>query len=75
MKQKIQITGKNIGEIFALPCVKEIRKHDYLGNTFVVHLWQRSIRHGTIFSDYAFPGDWLVEDDNGVWNVEEGEEK
>ena len=75
MKQKIQVTGKNIGEIFALPCVKEIKKYDYLDTTFVVHLWNAAIRHGTIFADCAFPGDWLVQDDNGIWYVEEGDKK
>ena len=71
MKQKIQITSKNIGEIFALPCVKEIRKYSYLETTFVVHLWNAAIRHGTIFADCAYTGDWLVQDDNGFWYVEE----
>lgn len=75
MKQKIQITGKNIGKIFALPCVKEIRKYNFLDTTFVVHLWNAAIRHGTIFADCAFPGDWLVQDDNGIWYVEEGDKK
>ena len=71
MKQKIQITSKNIGEIFAIQCVKEIKKT--CKGTFVVYLWQHVIRHGTVFCDCAYPGDWLVQDDSGFWYVDDTE--
>lgn len=83
MKQKIQITGKNIGDLFRLPCVVEIQKCFVKGEhghyipsqniedcfVVIVHkpLYMAEIR--------AKMGDWLVEDDNGNWRVEKGGEQ
>lgn len=39
MKQKIQITGKNVGELFALPCVKSVVKNGKAPGGFVVNLF------------------------------------
>ncbi len=60
MKQKIKVEGKNITELFNLPCVKTIGKTD---NGFVLQL-------DTHYPTFAYIGDWLVEDDEGKWSVE-----
>lgn len=84
MKQKIQVTGKNIGDLFKLPCVVGIQKcivmgeHDdnipsqNLDDCFIdiVHKPLECMA-GT----RAKMGDWLVEDDNGNWHVEKGDDK
>jgi hypothetical protein len=84
MKQKIQITGKNLNELFALPCVFKIQKRivmgehgDYipsqnLDDSFIdiIHKPLECMEETR-----AKIGDWLVEDDNGYWHVEEGDKK
>ena len=68
MKQKIHFTGKNINDIFFLPCVVGIMKMDS-DEPFLI------LRDGmSDGSHYAGIGDWLVEED-GKWNVEKGGEE
>ena len=65
MRQKIHFTGKNLNDVFFLPCVAGILKDgdgpflalrtDYMSGKFFVYI-----------------GDWLVEEDDGKWHVEEG---
>lgn len=78
MKHKIQITGKNIDDLFRLPCVYEIRK-DILpvpGNVVISqsgkHIEVNARASDSVYSDVltAHYGDWLVEDDSGNWHVE-----
>ena len=69
MRQKIHFTGKNLNDVFFLPCVGAIMKEDS-GEPFLV------LRNG--LSDgfhYAVIGDWLVEEDDGKWHVEKGDEE
>lgn len=64
MKQKIKIEGKNISDIFNLPCLHAIMKMKNAYGDFqvVIH------KNGRL--DYASVGDWLVEDESGNWSVE-----
>lgn len=77
MKQKIQFTGKNLNEIFALPCVYRIEKdfsttlHGHIiENVYVVARARNSICSNILIVEY---GDWLVQDDKGIWHVEKGD--
>lgn len=81
MKQKIQFTGKNLNEIFALPCVYRIEKdfsttlHGRIidkspKNVYVVARVGNSVRSDILIVEY---GDWLVQDDKGFWHVEKGD--
>lgn len=84
MKQKIQITGKNLNEIFALPCVFKIQKGYIMGeqgepipsqkleDSFVEVAFNPLLDS---CSTWARVGDWIVEDGNGNWHVEKGDEK
>lgn len=84
MKQKIQVTGKNICDLFRLPCVVEIQKRIVMGehgdyipsqnlddcSIDIVHKPQECMAGTRVKM-----GDWLVEDDNGNWHVEKGGEQ
>lgn len=64
MKQRIKIEGKNINDLFALPCVRAINKTGDGSIKLKVKLASRNYEYATI-------GDWLVED-NGNWHIERG---
>ena len=81
MKQKIQLTGKNLNELFTLPCVFKIQKRIVMGEhgdyipsqnlkDCTVDIVQKPLE--CMAETRAKMGDWLVEDDNGNWHVEEG---
>lgn len=67
MRQKIHFTGKNINDVFFLPCVGAIVKEDS-GEPFL------ALRTDCMSGKFPFVyiGDWLVEEDDGKWHVEEG---
>ena len=60
----INYTGKNLNDVFALPCVKGIIK---VNNAPYLVLW-RDMAHGD--NCVARPGDDLVQYTNGKWSVE-----
>lgn len=64
MKQRIKIEGKNINDLFSLPCVRAITKTGDGSIKLKVKLAARNY-------EYAAIGDWLVED-NGNWHIEKG---
>lgn len=69
MRQKIHFTGKNLNDVFFIPCVLAIMKLDN-DELFLV------LRNG--LSDgyhYAVIGDWMVEEDDGKWHVEKGDKE
>lgn len=68
MKQKIQITDKNISDLFALPCVRCITKTDNGGFKVKVKIAPRTYT-------YAGRGDIIVEQDDGSWRIEKGGEE
>lgn len=84
MKQRIQLTSKNISDLFRLPCVVKIQKRIVMGEhgdyvpsqnlddciIDIVHKPQECMAE-----TMAKMGDWLVEDDNGNWHVEKGGEQ
>lgn len=59
----INYTGKNLNDVFSLPCVKLIMKCE--GEPLLI-LWPDVVRKRNI----ACPGDRLVEYSNGQWDVE-----
>jgi hypothetical protein len=61
MKQKIKFTGEHLDGIFSLPCVKGICK-TYDGTVIAVV-------DTASFAGLAYPGDEIVEKDNGEWMV------
>ena len=68
MKQKIHFTGKNLNDVFFLPCVAGILKD---GDRPFLAL-RTDCMSGKFF---VYIGDWLVEEDDGKWHVEEGDEE
>ena len=70
MRQKIHFTGKNLNDVFFLPCVLAILKLDS-DEPFLILCDERT----SDGSHYAGIGDWLVEEDDGKWHVEEGDEE
>ena len=69
MRQKIHFTGKNLNDVFFLPCVLAIMKLD---NDEPFLVLRKGLSYG---SYYAVIGDWLVEEDGGKWHVEKGDEE
>ena len=67
MKQKIHFTGKNLNDIFHLPCVGGVLKKDF-NKPFLFLKMEQMVD----FSRFADVGDWLVEEDDGMWRVEKG---
>ncbi len=67
MKQKIHFTGKNLNDIFYLPCVAGIGKRDFNEPFLFLKMEQTNY-----LSSFAYVGDWLVEEDDGTWHVEKG---
>ena len=65
-KQKIQITGKSIDDIFKLPCVCSVHKTVFGGIVF--DLYGFVMVDGS--STTATSGEWLCELENGMWRVE-----
>lgn len=65
MKQEITVSGKNLNNLFALPCVKMILKgvDDKDGEVLIV---AKDSKNGLL---YAIEGDKLVEEDDGHWKV------
>lgn len=62
-KQAIEITGKNLNDLFALPCVRSIMKRDDGTFVFKVKLKPRTY-------EYAHVGDTLVEMEDGTWLID-----
>lgn len=64
-KRRIKFTGKNLNDVFALPCVRKIIK--------IVNRPQLVIDSfmlvGNPLMDVARPGDELVEYENGKWEI------
>lgn len=61
-KQAIEITGKNLNDLFALPCVRSIMKRDDGTFVFKVKLKPRTY-------EIAHVCDTLVEMEDGTWLI------
>lgn len=71
-KQTIQISNRNVNDIFSLPCVEGVRKEfddDVLKYRYELTSGTRSSHFilGDFIRAYAYEGDWLCEDDKGFW--------
>lgn len=71
VKRAIQV-GRNLSDIFNLPCVYQIVKSEDTGG-IEVWIYLRYLRHEEEkrreYSFIAHIGDWLCEDDDGLWRV------
>lgn len=67
MKQRITIPDKVTHTVFSLPCVTVILKDDYEPSPYKYHLIVVLGRRKT--AHVAYPGDALVEDNNGIWHL------
>ena len=65
--RQIEFTGKNLNDVFNLPCVKSIRKSTYDLKPIVV-LWE-SYKYSYDSFDEVYIGDILVEYENGKWDI------
>lgn len=68
MKQRIQIKKDCVADIFNLPCVEGVKKTGK-DRILVVMVKVRTAK-GVPYTHYAFEGEWLVQDDKGIWYVE-----
>lgn len=68
--RRIKFTGKNLNDVFALPCVKKIIKIDNQP-TLVIYSF---LLVGDPLNDVVRIGDELVEYDNGMWKIVKNEE-
>ena len=68
--RRIKFTGKNLNDVFALPCVKKIIKIDNQP-TLVIYSF---LLVGYPLNDVVRIGDELVEYDNGMWKIVKNEE-
>jgi hypothetical protein len=64
MKRKIKFTGKNLNDVFSLPCVRIILKYDDGVPSLILY---KRITKGPDYD--ADPGDELIEHDDGMWEV------
>lgn len=62
MKQRIKVNERNIGDLWRLKCVVAGVKQEQ-GFSLVIR------KQGDAY-DVAGEGDWLTENEDGVWNVE-----
>ena len=62
--KQITYTGKNLNDMFVLPCVKAVMKID---DKPVLVLWRDMVRSDI---NIAYAGDNLVQYTNGKWSVE-----
>ena len=62
--QQRTYTGKNLSEVFELPCVKAVIKFD--GKPVLV-LWRDVVRGDKCI---VFSGNTLVQYTNGTWSIE-----
>lgn len=63
IRRTIKFTGKNLNDVFWLPCVKNVMKVE--GEPMLV-LWRNMVKDGNV----AKIGDVLVEYANGEWEVQ-----
>jgi hypothetical protein len=66
VKQRIKFTGKNLHEIFNLPCVKSMLKDD--DDKPVLIMKPEKLYHCNN-TCVVFVGDFIEELDNGTWQV------
>ena len=66
IKQRIKFTGKNLHEMFYLPCVKSILKSG--DDTPVLVLNPQTLYHCNN-TCVVFVGDFVEELENGTWQV------
>lgn len=66
VKQRIKFTGKNLHEMFYLPCVKSILKAD--DDKPVLVMKPETLYHCNT-TCVAFTGDFIEELENGSWQV------
>lgn len=64
MRQRITIEGRNVNDLFRLPCVRGIYRRNDGGLVCCVQA------NGAGENTLATIGDSLVEDDDGLWSVE-----
>jgi len=62
--RRINFTGKNLNDVFLLPCVRSITKA--FGKPYL--LFDSKMMNG--FCNAAPPGSELIEYDNGKWEVD-----
>lgn len=63
-KRRITFTGKNLNDIFKLPCVECIRKKDGKPLAVLARSYLQTFRA------VEHVGDMLVEYGNGLWQIE-----
>lgn len=67
MKQRIKVSSNSITDLYRLPCVGVIHKP-----LFLLCKKEENGEFGQCGSFFAEEGDWLIQHDDGTWDVEKG---
>ena len=70
--RKIEFTGKNLNDVFWLPCVKRICKFRVFRNGVLSEDRAYIVCYNNMMrgSDYVYSGHTLVEYTDGKWDIE-----
>lgn len=68
-KQRIQVRD-NVTDIMKLPCVQSAHKRSGKEREVAYYILEPSAMADSEHWQYAHPGEWLVQGENGKWNVE-----
>ena len=66
--EKIQV-GDNVTDIMKLPCVQSAHKRSGKEREVAYYILEPSAMADSEHWQYAHPGEWLVQDENGKWHV------
>ena len=66
--EKIQV-GDNVTDILQLPCVQSAHKRSGKDRKVAYYILEPSAMFDSEHWQYAHPGEWLVQDENGKWHV------
>lgn len=66
--EALQFDGKNIQDVFKLPCVSSIHKNKVDKDTWLVSVIVWVTVNGRCRTDVALTGDWICKTENG-WRI------
>lgn len=67
--EALQFDGKNVQDVFKLPCVSSIYKKEIANGTWLVWVNVFVTVKGRCRIEAAFTGDWICKMESGEWRV------